>query len=359
MKKTSKFILYGFDTIECAYYLRKTYGSALDFAQLAIEKEALRQLKRSEPKVINLGGIEFLLQPYGSSSGFPFVISNPDFKISFGEFNSPSFSVKFSSLALWREGAFSLHQRFMQWAEGLGLIAVRQEGLSRVDFSFDYHLPVTDFNEDSFVSLNDKDTKHRNKRKNQTFMLGKSDIVLRVYDKIAEIEEQSGKSWFFELWGIAENVWRIEWQVRKAILKRFGIRTFTDLRDNQGDILRYLVNEHTTLREKNDDSNRSRWPLHPLWLDLQAQIEELNCTGVYREIDQQAILNERLMRITISMYGYLKRIAAIHCLQTGEDMISDAEAMSRLENLIARVHEPMTWRNDVSKRMDSIRLGQW
>jgi len=113
------------------------------------------------------------------------------------------------------------------------------------------------------------------------------------------------------------------------------------------------------LRQKNHDSNRSRWPLHPLWLDLQAQIEELNCTGVYREIDQQAILNERLMRITISMYGYLKRIAAIHCLQTGEDMISDTEAMIRLESLIARVHEPMTWRNDVTKRMDSIRLGQW
>ncbi len=123
--------------------------------------------------------------------------------------------------------------------------------------------------------------------------------------------------------------------------------------------MRYLANEHTTLRQKNDDSNRSRWPSHPLWLDLQAQIEELSCTGVYREIDQQAMLNERLMRITISMYGYLKRIAAIHCLQTGEDMISDAEAMGRLENLIARVHEPMTWRNDVSKRMDSIRLGQW
>lgn len=359
MKKASKFLLYGFDTIECAYYLRKTYGSALDFARLAIEKEALRQIKHAEPKVINLGGVDFLLQPYGSSSGFPFVITNPDFTIAFGEFNNPSFFVKFRSLALWRESTFALHQRFMQWAEGLGLVPIKPEGISRVDFSFDYHLPVIDFDEDSFVSLSCKDTQYRKDGKVQTFKFGESDVVLRIYDKVAEIEEQSGKSWFFELWGVNENVWRIEWQVRKSILKRFGIRTFTDLRDNQGDILRYLANEHTTLREKNDDSNRSRWPLHPLWLDLQAQIEELNCTGVYREIDQQAILNERLMRITISMYGYLKRIAAIHCLQTGEDMISDAEAMSRLENLIARVHEPMTWRNDVSKRMDSIRLGQW
>lgn len=123
--------------------------------------------------------------------------------------------------------------------------------------------------------------------------------------------------------------------------------------------MRYLAEEHTSLRTKNDDSNRSRWPLHPLWLDLQQQISKLEHQGVYREIDQAAILNERLMRITISMYGYLKRIAAVHCLQTGQPMITDAEAMQRLEKLITKVHEPMTWQTDVTKRIDSIRLGQW
>ncbi|HNB02288.1 MAG TPA: hypothetical protein PLK61_10815 [Nitrosomonas sp.] len=358
-KTTSNFLLFGHDTVECAYYLRKVYGSSLDFEQLAIEKETLRQLKQPEPKVINLGGIEFLLQPYGSKSGFPFVISNQDFTISFGEFNNPSFFVKFRSLALWREGAIAMHQRFMQWAERLGLMPLKTEGLSRVDFSFDYHLPVIDFDEDNFVSLSVKDTQYRKDGKIQTFKLGESDVVLRIYDKVAEIEEQSGKSWFFELWGIAENVWRVEWQVRKDILKRFGIRTFADLQDGQGDVLRYLVTEHSTLREKIDDSNRSRWPLHPLWIDLQEQIDKLENQGIYREIDQQAILNERLMRMAISMYGYLKRIAAVHCLQTGQPMITDAEAMQRLENLISRVHEPMAWQADVVKRMDSIRLGQW
>ena len=356
---TFSLLLSGHDTIECAYYLRKIYGSSLDFEQLAIEKETLRQLKQPEPKVINLGGIDFLLQPYGSSSGFPFIISNQDFTISFGEFNNPSFFVKFRSLALWREGAISMHQRFMQWAEGLGLTPLKPEGLSRVDFSFDYHLPVIDFDEDNFVSLSAKDAKHRKDRRPQTFKFGESDVVLRVYDKIDEIEEKSGKRWFFELWGIAENVWRIEWQVRKDILKRFGIRTFADLQDGQGDVLRYLVEEHTTLRNKTDDSNRSRWPLHPLWIDLQQQINKLEQQGVYRNIDEQAILNERLMRMAISMYGYLKRIAAVHCLQTGQPMISDAEALQRLENLISRVHEPMAWQTDVTKRINSIRLGQW
>lgn len=176
---------------------------------------------------------------------------------------------------------------------------------------------------------------------------------------MAEIEEQSHKTWFYKLWGETENVWRIEWQIRKDVLKRFGIRTFADLQDGQGDLLRYLSAEHTTLRIKGDDSNRSRWPLHPLWLDLQAQISKLECQGVYREIDQAAILNERLMRVAISMYGNLKRIAAVHCIQHDEAMITNGEALKRLEGLIAKVHEPLTWKMDVTKRIDAIRLGQW
>ncbi len=90
MKKTSNLLLFGHDTVECAYYLRKTNGCTLNFEQLAIDKEALRQVKHADPKVIKLGSMEFLLQPYGSSSGFPFVISNQDYTIAFGEFNNPS-----------------------------------------------------------------------------------------------------------------------------------------------------------------------------------------------------------------------------------------------------------------------------
>lgn len=355
----NQLFLHGHDTIECAYYLRPLPDCTLDFAQLAVEKEALRQAKQREPKTITLGGVDFLLQPYGSSSGFPFVIANQDYTIAFGEYNTPSFFVKFRSEALWRDGAAALHHRFMDWAGRVGLVAFKYESLSRVDYSFDYHLPVIDFDEDSFVSLSAKDTQYRKDGKVQTFKFGESDIVLRIYNKVAEIEEQSHKTWFYKLWGESENVWRIEWQVRKEVLKRFGIRTFADLQDGQGDLLRYLAEEHTTLRIKGDDSNRSRWSLHPLWLDLQEQIKTLECQGVYREIDPAAILNERLMRIAISMYGYLKRIAAVHCIQHGETMISNAEALRRLDNLIAKVHEPLTWKTDVTKRIDSIRLGQW
>ena len=127
----------------------------------------------------------------------------------------------------WNHGAKALHEQFLQWAHGLGFVAVRPEGLSRCDFVFDFHLENIDFDEDSFVTLADKDNQHRKNRKIQTFSFGTGDIVLRVYNKTDEIKEASQKTWFFPLWGgLTENVWRVEWQVRKETLKRFGLRNW-------------------------------------------------------------------------------------------------------------------------------------
>jgi len=56
-------LLHGHDTIECAYYLVALPGCTLDFAKLAVEKEALRLSKVCRPKAITLGSEEFLLMP--------------------------------------------------------------------------------------------------------------------------------------------------------------------------------------------------------------------------------------------------------------------------------------------------------
>ena len=88
-----KLLLQGLDTVECAYYLRAPAGRGLDFEGLAVEREILRQSKGKDPKVVKLGEVEFLLQRYGSSSGFPTVLNNAELSIQCGEFNSPSFQV--------------------------------------------------------------------------------------------------------------------------------------------------------------------------------------------------------------------------------------------------------------------------
>jgi hypothetical protein len=287
-------------------------------------------------------------------------MENATYVVEFGEFNHPSFSVKFRSQPLWQHGVLAFHQRFLSWAEAVGLFAIQPETLSRVDFTFDYLLPEIDFDEDSMVSLSKKDNKYRDDGRINGLVYGKSDVVLRVYDKVLEIAEQSGKVWLFQLWGgINQHVWRIEWQTRQAPLRRFGIRTVDHLLSLQGDLLRYLATEHDTLRIKTGDSNRSRWPLHPLWLDLIERIKGMECQGVVRVIDEQAALNERLMRIVISTYGTLKRIGAIHAVQRKTDFAGFNEAARVLHTMLETVHDPLTWREDVDSRVKEIRFGQW
>jgi hypothetical protein len=127
MIEQPKLLLHGIDTVQCAYYLRASAGKGLNFRTLTIEKEQLRQAKTREPKAVTLGDTEFLLQPYGSSWGYPFVLTNGDFKIEVGELNNPSFFVTFRSQALWRDPAISLHEKFMAWVTGMGFTADKPE----------------------------------------------------------------------------------------------------------------------------------------------------------------------------------------------------------------------------------------
>lgn len=356
---TFNLLLSGHDTIECAYYLAPSENCLIDYERLAIEKEVMRQSKSKSPSLIKLGSEEFMLAGHGTGSGYTFLIENSDFSIQFGEFNDPPFFVTFRSIALWHQSAQGLHERILSWATSVGLHSYQPERLSRVDFTFDYHLPEIDFDEDNFVSSFTKDNQHRKNGKVQTFRLGEGDLGLRVYNKCDEIQESSAKTWFYELWGIDNDVWRIEWQVRKVWLRQIGIRTFEDLKERQGDLLRVLVNDHTTLRIKSDDSNRSRWPLHHLWQDLQARAAKMDGLGVVRELNMPALLDERMMRITISLYGYMKRIAAIYSLQGDTPAASLNQARAHLAVNLKQIHDPLTWEFDVERRMKEMRLGEW
>jgi hypothetical protein len=355
-----KLLLHGIDTLQCAYYLLPIgKETSLNFDTLSRMREGIRQSKAINALPLTIGNSEFLLQPYGTSSGYPLVLKNKDFKIELGEFNWPNFFVTFTSEGLWRESAFGLHKKFLKWVESVGYKEHKNETLSRVDFTFDYSVPEIDFSEDDFVSRSTKDSQHRENKKTQTFQFGKGDIVLRVYNKVAEINQKSEKVWFLDLWGQSEGVWRIEWQARKELLKRFGIITFKDLEERHGDILRYLATEHDTLRVPNGDDNSSRWPLHPLWENLIEKILTLNHSGIERDYKDEEIINERLMRLGISVYGYMKRMAALNCMNIRRDTMTFKDALIRLDELMKMVHEPLTWNEDIKRKVKGMQLGEW
>jgi hypothetical protein len=352
------FLLQGIDTLEVSYYLRTEGVSGLDFIDLGRTREALRHNKGRPHKVIQLGCEEFLLSNHGTSTGFPFFMENDNFKVAFGEFNRPNFCVSLSCHALWHEGYQKLHQRFLAWAASVGFRPYKPESISRLDYAYDYRIDLIDFGLDHFVSVAEGDKQYRKNKKAQTFDFGSGEKKLRVYNKSDEINEQSGKVWFYPLWGgVKKNVWRIEWQTRGECLKTLGIRTLQDMSERMGDLLRQLATEHTSLRAMTEDSNRSRWPLHPLWQDYLGQIATLPTQGVVRKYDPNLNLEERLLRCNISMYGYLKRVAAINALRHGFKGPSFQNTLSLLKIQLMPLYDELTWHEDVASRMEEMRFG--
>ena len=161
-------LLTGLDTVEAAYYLHPISGAAFSFEALMLEKERLRASGSRDGTPVELGDRSFLLRPYGTGRGFPLVLENAELTIECGEFNTPSFFVTFRSFALWQRGARALHQELLAWTQSVGLVPVKMELLSRVDFTFDYWLPVVDFDDDNVVSLAAKDGRYRENRSLQT-----------------------------------------------------------------------------------------------------------------------------------------------------------------------------------------------
>ncbi len=348
-------LLRGLDSLYVSYDLG-TAMSAIDWGDLAYRKELMHAEHQRFAEII-LGTETFALMPYGKKP-YSYILVNKAFEIRLSERMHPTCHVQFFSEALWREGLDALEARFNRWCQSLELRPIRREVVARVDCAFDYHLPSIDFTADCFVSRAAIDVQHREYRKVQTFRMGQGEVVIRVYNKIAEIEQQSGKSWFFQLWGRNDEVWRIEIQLRGERLKQGGIRSLDDLRQLLGDLLREIAGNHTTLRRPNGDSNRSRWPLHPLWRQLQADIASMPQTGLVRNIDEIQPLEWLLYQAGKSIYGNMKNVAALlHGLRGSEEVPDLDRILAELPRILKKHHNAHLFRADVEQRIKKRELG--
>ena len=347
------FLAFGYDTVEVAYYL-DIGRSELDCTSLIALRDSLRQDRKTRTSVVRLGSKEFLFQAYGMH-GYPLVALCKEWIICFGPTREPSFFVKFYSAALWQYGLEQLHRMFLDWGTSAKLFPKQLERLSRVDPCFDYFLHPVDFERDHIVTRAIKNNQYREGDQTQTFNVGAGPIRLRLYDKVSEIGV-SGKTWLFQIWNCDRNVWRCEWQARKEIMRRFAICTVADLMDGQGDMLTWLTTHYATLRVPTADSNKSRWPLHPLWADIQSRAASLPRLGVDQSFDPEAAIPERLSRLGKIMVGYLKRIACLYAVLHGRPAPTFPEAIEMLVTLLRQSYDRHTWHGDVAQMMDETRL---
>ena len=337
-----KYLADGIDTIEISYYLRADANSLIDFEALAAKRENLCSKKTRVGTPIKLGTEEFLLQGNGTKRGYPFLMENECFQVEFGEFNKPNFFVTYRSKALWHNGLEVLNAQFLFWAQSVGFTPYQPETISRVDYAFDYLIPDMSFDEDHFYTVAATDKRYRKRRKVQTMYFGSGSVLLRIYNKSAEVDSKGDKVWFYPIWGgVTDDVWRVEWQFRTDRLKQIGIRSLKDLRERQGDLLRNHITNHTSLRIKGVGVDIKDSPTHPLWKDYLSRIEEMPAIGIVRECDEEKVSEERMLRMLISVLGYMKRVAAIQCVKKDLDHMSLNETLLFLRTRLLSLCAPL------------------
>ncbi|MDA1325301.1 MAG: hypothetical protein O3C34_11175, partial [Proteobacteria bacterium] len=110
----------------------------------------------------------------------------------------------------------------------------------------------------------------------------------------------------------------------------------------------------------NSDSNKSRWPFHPIWKDLLKQISALPQTGLVQEIDPQKPLSWRLYQQSKSLYGMLKGMGVLlHASGKVPDEFTLDDVIVAMRPQLKLHHREPKWEHDTDKRIKAYRLGQW
>ncbi len=182
--------------------------------------------------------------------------------------------VQISSEYLASVGVEQAEQSLRYIVNTLGLVN-EPANISRVDLFVDF---TADLRMDTFNPLRDWVTRtqsidlhYRYKQfSGWSFGMG-GNIGARLYDKRLEIEKKSRKYYLFELWLAAgwdtsRQVWRMEFEAKREVLKEFGIRKLDNLLQLQTALWIYLTQDWLRLAvPAPSDRNQSRWPTHPLW----------------------------------------------------------------------------------------------
>ncbi len=264
-----------------------------------------------------LTGQAFMLKPYGLR-GYAHWLASPDFELLLGR------NARFPAALVQLHSAY-LHSMGAEWALQLAEQLLRLEVfggppelvVSRVDLYADsqgWDLELADMRR--FVcrgrgrrAFVDREQAFASGRRLTGFMFGRSAILARLYDKTAEIERR-GVSWLPDLWGERDDgrpVWRLEFQFRREVLGEFQLRTVEETLASVQDLWRYGTGQWLTLRLPNGDPRERRWPVDPLWQEVQAvEIAPAVC-GVVR----QRLVQAREERVVQGLQGYLTSWAAL------------------------------------------------
>lgn len=306
------------------------------------------------------GGFTYLLRARGLSLGgatgvfMPYVLEGPGFILYLGSGRYPSgynFNGRFSvgSTALMQaNGIGRVYPVIRKALRGLGC-RIFEDVVSRTDLAADVPVAISQFGRcyerggliSRFKSM---DPKHGPGLRWDGLQCGRGAIVLRVYDKIRELDEKKDdeKRRVMEERRVGwdgETLTRIEWQLRREKLKEWDCTSTEDWLRLRGSIVEYLMLEHTRLVDEVRDRTHTGRHTMPAdcWLNALAAFREV-CNSKtppepIQKVERTGAKVEALVRQAL---GCLASAVALEAIEHENDsFLTDAGIFERWSTLLA------------------------
>jgi hypothetical protein len=209
-------------------------------------KEKAKEYSHDYPGIMNHFNTEeiwpFTIKPHGTK-GFSWILSGSDFTYKIANSlepgSRPNVMIEIRSEALWRLGPEEVLKIALSLIEVNGGRIIEAK-LSRVDLCVDFLMSEKIWSQSLMEYAVTRATDfvpYYTHKKMTGIKIGKDIISARLYDKPLEIQQQSKKYWMYGIWGINETpqgkkIIRIEFQMRREVLKQLGLNNVEDLFKN-------------------------------------------------------------------------------------------------------------------------------
>jgi len=325
------YLLQGIDSLDLGLYV--LWGSDWK-RRLSVLNKKKQEASKKGGLLVNLPpGRNCIFKPCGKGANYSFHLQFEEYNLFIGKAARPGLSpnvyLSISAKTLWLNGIETALSWIAEDLKTIGKGSIQFVQASRVDLCADFWIPggfSYDFLLSHKVTNNNKGNLFLDKDNIETYYLAdkKSPIQLRIYNKGVEIRQKGGaKLWFLDLWKCEseEDVWRIEFQLRRPALKQFGINSLDDLNQKKAGIWHYLTAKWFSLRIP-DNEKTERKNIHPLWCAVQECFQ-----GNYSEVervfksDKEASPDWYLSHID----GCLSSFAALSGIKSREEAISELQ----------------------------------
>jgi len=273
-----QFLLSGIDSLDLGLYV--IWGSDWKRRLQLMDKKKQQARKQGGLLVDLPSGRKCTFKPNGKGENYRFHLQFEAYNLYIGiaarPGSSPNVYLSINSKTLWFNGIETALSWITEDLKTIGGGSIQFVQASRVDLCCDFWIPgglSYDFLLSHKVTRNEKGKVYLDRDDVGSYYVGdeKAPIQLRMYNKGVEVKLKSGKKlWFLELWQreSPEDVWRIEFQLRRTALDEFGIDSLDDLKEKQAGLWLHLTSKWFSLRLP-DKEKAERRTIHPFWCAVQ------------------------------------------------------------------------------------------